>query len=185
MLGKEGKRVPQVTFRIFEETLRQDVSTTDLFANKTVIVFAVPGAFTCPSSPIQVLGYNEYAKVFQANGIDEIVCVSVNDPFALAHWAKEEGADHIRFMPDVNGAFTREMGMLVNLSDKGMGQRSRRYSMLVKDGIIEKMFVETKALGVMPEVSNAETMLNYINPTVEKPEKAATLMRMWRAVLAA
>ena len=181
----EGQRVPQVTFRIYVEVGWCDLSTKDLFEHKTLVVFAVPGAFTRPFSTIQLLGYNEYAKVFRANGVDEILCISVNYPFSLAAWAQEEGADQVRFIPDVNGDFTREMGMMVDLSDKGMGYRSWRYSMLVKDGVIEKMFVERDGFEAMPVVSNAETMLNYINPRVEKPEQTAVLMQMWRTVLSA
>ncbi|MEA5464882.1 redoxin family protein [Leptothoe sp. PORK10 BA2] len=132
-----------------------------------------------------MLGYNDCAEVFRANGVDEILCISVNDPFSLATWAQAEGADQVRFIPDVKGDFTRQMGMLVNLADKGMGQRSWRYSMLVKDGMIEKMFVEPDGFETMPVVSNAETMLNYINPEAEKPEQTAVVMQMWRAILSA
>lgn len=185
LFNHEGQRVPQVTFQMFTEVGWYDLSTADLFENKTVVVFTVPGAFTCPYSPIQLLGYNEYAEVFRANGVDEILCISVNDPFSLANWAQAEGADQVRFIPDVKGDFTREMGMMVNLSEKGMGQRSWRYSMLVKDGVIEKMFVERDGFEAMPVVSNAETMLNYINPEAKQPEQMAVLMQMWRTMLAA
>ncbi|MEO1209090.1 MAG: redoxin family protein [Cyanobacteria bacterium J06638_20] len=183
LCNHEGQRVPQVTFRMFTVGGWYDLSTADLFDHKTVVVFAVPGAFTCPYSPIQLLGYNEYASVFRANGVDEILCISVNDPFSLAAWAQEEGADQVRFIPDVNGHFTREMGMMVNLSDKGMGQRSCRYSMLVKDGVIKKMFIEQEDVEAMPMVSDAETMLNYINPNAEKPKQTAVLMQMWQTML--
>ena len=183
VLSREGQWVPQVTFRMFAEVGWYELSTADLFRDKTVVVFAVPGAFTCPYSPIQLLGYNEYARVLRANGVDEILCVSVNDPFSLAAWAQEEGADQVRFIPDVNGDFTQAMEMMVDLSNKGMGYRSRRYSMLVKDGAIEKMFVEPDGLETMPRVSNAETMLNYINPEAEKPRQTAVLMHMWQTML--
>jgi peroxiredoxin len=185
LFNHEGQHVPQVTFRMLAEVGWYDLSTADLFEHKTVVVFAVPGAFTCPYSPIQLLGYNEYAEVFRANGVDEILCISVNDPFSLANWAQEEGADQVRFIPDVKGDFTREMGMMVNLSDQGMGHRSWRYSMLVKDGVIEKMFIERDGFETMPMVSNAETMLNYINPEAKKPEQMAVLMQMWRTMLSA
>ncbi|MBD2256376.1 redoxin family protein [Pseudanabaena sp. FACHB-2040] len=183
LFNHEGQRVPQVTFRMFAEVGWYDLSTADLFNYKAVVVFAVPGAFTCPHSPIQLLTYNEYAKVFRANGIDEIHCISVNDPFSLAAWAQAEGADQVRFIPDVNGDFTRGMGMMVNLSDKGMGYRSWRYSMLVKDGVVEKMFVERDGFEAMPVFSNAETMLNYINSEAKQPEQTAVLMQMWRTML--
>ncbi len=182
---REGQRIPQVTFRMFAEAGWYDLSTADLFDHKTIVAFAVPGAFTCPYSPVQLLGYNEYAQVFRANKVDDILCISVNDPFSLAHWAQEEGADQVHFIPDVNGDFTCAMGMVVNLSDKGMGLRSRRYSMLVKDGIIEKIFVERDGFEAMPLVSNAETMLNYINPAAVKPKQTAVLMQMWRTMLSA
>jgi glutathione-dependent peroxiredoxin len=183
--NREGQPVPQVTFRLFSKTDWYDLSTVDLFEDKTVVVFAVPGAFTCPHSPIQLLAYNEYAEVFRANGVDEILCVSVNDPFSLASWAQDEGADQVRFIPDVMGAFTHAMGMLVNLSDKGMGYRSRRYSMLAKDGVIKKMFVEPEGFDAMPVVSNAETMLSYINPKARQLKQTAVQMQMWRAMLSA
>ena len=183
--NREGDRVPQVTFRIPEEGGWHDLTTADLFAHKTVVVFAVPGAFTCPYSPIQLLEYNEYAATLRAHGVDDIVCIAINDPFSLAAWAQEEGADQVRFIPDVKGDFTRAMGMIVNLADKGMGRRSRRYSMLVNDGVIVKIFVEPESLEAMPVVSNAETMLNYINPAAEKPEQMSVLMQMWRSLLSA
>ncbi|NER82835.1 MAG: redoxin family protein [Leptolyngbya sp. SIO1D8] len=183
VFNHKGQRVPQVTFWMFTEGEWYELSTADLFDHKTVVAFAVPGAFTCPYSPIQLLGYNKHAKVFRKNGVDEILCISVNDPFSLATWAQEEAADQIRFIPDVNGDFTRAMGMLLDLSDKGMGYRSWRYSMLVRDGVIEKMFVEQDGFEAMPMVSNAETMLNYINPEAEKPEQTAVLMQIWRTML--
>ncbi|MEA5449656.1 redoxin family protein [Leptolyngbya sp. CCNP1308] len=180
-----GQYIPDITFRLFSKAGWYDLSTADLFEDRTVVVFAVPGAFTCPHSPIQLLAYNEYAETFRSNGVDEILCISVNDPFLLATWAHDEGADQVRFIPDVAGDFTRAMGMLVNLSDKGMGYRSRRYSMLVKDGVIEKMFVEPDGFEAMPVVSNAETMLSYINPEARQPEQTSVQMQMWRAMLSA
>jgi glutathione-dependent peroxiredoxin len=171
LFNREGQRVPPINFlmfvRMFAEVGWYNLSTADLFEQKNVVVFAVSGAFF-PHSSMQLLGYNESAEVFRANGVDEILCISVNDPFSLAQWAQEAGADRVRCIPDVNGDFTREMGMMVNLCDRGMGQRSWRYSMLVKDGVIEKMFVERDGFETMPVVSNAETMLNYINPSIQR-----------------
>jgi peroxiredoxin len=179
----EGQYVPQITFRIPEKTGWYGLSTAKLFGCKTVVVFAVPGAFTCPYSPIQLLGYNEYAPIFRDNGVNDILCISVNDPFSLAAWAQAEGADQVSFLPDVKGDFTRAMGMMIDLSDKGMGYRSRRYSMLVKDGVIEKIFIEPAGFETMPVVSNAGTMLNYINPKAEKPKPTTVLMQMWQTLL--
>jgi glutathione-dependent peroxiredoxin len=178
LFNHEGQHVPEVTFwlfvRIFAEVGWYSLSTTDLFEHKTVVVFTLSGAFF-PYSSMQLSGYNDYAEVFRANGVDEILCISVNNPFVLANWAQAEGADRVRFIPDVNGSFTSEMGMMVNLSDRGMGQRSWRYSMLVKDKVIEKMFVERDGFEVMPVVANAETMLNYINTSSQRPRNPSRL----------
>jgi glutathione-dependent peroxiredoxin len=165
LFNHEGQRIPQLTFRMFAAMGYHNLSTADLFEHKTVVVFTVSGAFF-PYSHLQLLGYNESAEMFRANGVDEILCISVNDPFSLAQWAQAEGADRVHFIPDVNGDFTREMGMMVNLCDRGMGQRSWRYSMLVKDQIIKKMFIERDGFETIPVVSNAETMLNYINSSM-------------------
>jgi glutathione-dependent peroxiredoxin len=170
----EGQSVPAVTFRMFIRILGEvgwyNLSTAELFADKTVVVFTVPGAFIYPDAPLQLLAYNNAAEIFRSHGVDEILCIAVNDPFSLANWAQTEGIDRIRCIPDVNGDFTRAMGMLVNLCDRGMGQRSWRYSMLVKNGVIEKMFIERDGFEVMPVVANAETMLNYINTSNPRPQ---------------
>lgn len=184
LFNKEGHYVPDVTFPMFGKAGLYKISTAELFDCKTVVAFSVSGAFTNPYSPVQLLGYNEYAKLFKENGVDEIVCISVNDPFSLAAWAKAEGADQLRFIPDVTGEFTQRLGMLVNMRDKGMGDRSWRYSMLVKNGLIEKMFVERDGFETSLLVANAETMLNYLNPLAQKPPQTAVLMQMWQAVLA-
>lgn len=169
LFTQEGRRVPQVTFRMFgqllSEVLWYDISTADLFEHKTVVVFTVPGAFF-PHVHLQLWGYNDHAEAFRASGVDEILCVSVNDPFSLARWAATEGATRVGFIPDVNADFTRAMGMLVNLWDRGMGQRSWRYSMLVRDATIEKMFIERDGFEIKPVVANAETMLNYIHTSM-------------------
>ena len=183
--NREGEQVPHAVFKLSATIPAQSVTAKDIFSKKKVVVFAVPGAFTYPYSTIHVLGYNSYEEVFRANGIDDIICISVNDPFVLARWAKQMGVSRIRFIPDVSGKFTQGMGMLMSLADKGMGQRSWRYSMLVEDGIIQKMFVERNGLEAWPEVSDAETMLHYVNPNVVKPKKALALMQMWKAMLSA
>ncbi len=117
------------------------------------------------------------------NRVDEILCISVNDPFSLIAWAQGEGVDQVRFIPDVNGDFTRAMGMALNLFDKGMGYRSWRYSMLVKSGVIEKTFIEREDIEAMPVVSNAETTLNYINPETSTPKQTSVLMHIWQTML--
>lgn len=168
--NREGQRVPQATFRTRQNNQWVDVTTDDLFAGKTVIVFSLPGAFTPTCSSTHLPGYNELAKVFKENGVDDIVCISVNDAFVMNEWAKTQEADNITLIPDGNGEFTEGMGMLVDKTDLGFGKRSWRYSMLVKDGVIEKMFIEPNVPGDPFEVSDAQTMLNYINPQAAKPK---------------
>jgi glutaredoxin-like protein len=167
--NREGERVPNVTFHIRQNNEWVDVTTDDLFAGKTVIVFALPGAFTPTCSSVHLPGYNELAPVFKKNGVDEIICLSVNDTFVMNEWAKDQEAENVTLIPDGNGEFSEGMGMLVEKSDLGFGKRSWRYSMLVKDGVIEKMFIEPEVPGDPFEVSDAETMLKYINANAKKP----------------
>jgi glutaredoxin-like protein len=170
LINREGQRVPTVTFRTRQNGQWVDVTTDDLFTGKTVVVFALPGAFTPTCSSTHVPGYNDLAKTFKENGVDDIVCISVNDPFVMDEWAKDQQANNIHMIPDGNGEFTQGMGMLVDKSDLGFGKRSWRYSMLVKDGVIDKMFIEPEEPGDPFKVSDAETMLNYINPAAIKPK---------------
>ncbi len=145
--NRAGQRVPQVTFRTREGNEWQDVTTDDLFQGKTVVVFALPGAFTPTCSSTHLPRYNELAPVLKANGVDDIVCLSVNDGFVMNAWAGDQAAGNIRFIPDGNGEFTDKMGMLVDKQDLGFGPRSWRYSMLVKDGVIDRMFIEPEKPG--------------------------------------
>lgn len=174
---QEGKRVPNVTFRTRVDGDWRNVTTDEIFKGKNVVVFSLPGAFTPTCSSTHVPGYNELAPVFRANGIDSIVCISVNDAFVMNEWAANQGADEIVFLPDGNGDFTAGMGQLVDKADLGFGKRSWRYSMLVRDGVVEKMFVEPEKPGDPFEVSDAATMLAYINPKAKKPDQVAILTR--------
>jgi len=166
--NREGQRIPNVTFPVRRQNEWVNISTDELFKGKTVIVFALPGAFTPTCSTTHLPGYNELAPVFRENGVDEIICLSVNDTFVMNEWAKDQECDNITLIPDGNGAFSEGMGMLVDKSDLGFGKRSWRYSMLVKDGVIAKMFIEPEVPGDPFEVSDAETMLKYINPEAKK-----------------
>ncbi len=177
MQNQEGKKVPQVTFRTRVNNEWTSISTDDIFRGKTVVVFSLPGAFTPTCSSTHLPRFNELAPAFRANGVDAIVCVSVNDPFVMNEWAKDQDADQVMLLPDGNGEFTEKMGMLVDKADLGFGKRSWRYSMLVKDGVVEKMFVEPQKPGDPFEVSDADTMLAYINPQAKKPDQVAILTR--------
>jgi glutaredoxin-like protein len=175
--SQEGKRVPNVTFRTRTGGEWRNVTTDEIFKGRNVVVFSLPGAFTPTCSSTHVPGYNDLAPAFRANGIDRIVCISVNDAFVMNEWAADQGADAITFLPDGNGEFTAGMGQLVDKDDLGFGKRSWRYSMLVRDGVVEKMFVEPNKPGDPFEVSDAATMLAYINPKARKPDQVAILTR--------
>lgn len=175
--NREGKRVPQVTFKTRQDDQWKDVTSDDIFKGKTVLVFSLPGAFTPTCSSSHVPRFNQLAESFYASGVDSIVCMSVNDTFVMNEWKKNQNASNIVFIPDGNGEFTAGMDMLVNKDDLGFGKRSWRYSMLVKDGIIEKMFIEPEVPGDPFEVSDADTMLAYINPGADKPADVALFTR--------
>lgn len=166
---KEGSRVPRVTFRTRANNEWVDVASDDIFRGKTVVVFSLPGAFTPTCSSTHLPRYNELAPVFKANGVDDIVCISVNDAFVMDAWAQDQAAQNLRLIPDGNGEFTEGMGMLVDKKNLGFGNRSWRYSMLVKDGVVEKLFIEPDKPGDPFEVSDADTMLNYLNPNAQVP----------------
>lgn len=174
---KEGQRVPAVTFRTRKDHQWQDLSSDQIFKGRSVVVFSLPGAFTPTCSSAHVPRYNELARVFRQHGVDEIVCISVNDAFVMDEWQRDQGAFNIRFLPDGTGEFTRGMGMLVNKDDLGFGMRSWRYSMLVKDGVVQKMFVEPQKDGDPFEVSDADTMLDYLAPNAERPLDITLLTR--------
>ena len=167
--NREGQQIPQATFRTRRQHEWVDVSSDEIFKNKTVIVFALPGAFTPTCSSTHVPRYNQLSPTFKQHGVDEVVCISVNDAFVMNEWQREQQADNITFMPDGNGDFSRGMGMLVAKSDLGFGERSWRYSMLVRDGVIEKQFIEPNVPGDPFEVSDADTMLAYVAPQADKP----------------
>lgn len=177
MENREGQKVPSVTFRTRRNHEWVDVSSDDVFKNKTVIVFSLPGAFTPTCSSTHVPRYNQLAPTFKQHGVDEVICVSVNDAFVMNEWKAEQHADNVRFIPDGNGDFSEGMGMLVDKADLGFGKRSWRYSMLVKDGVIEKMFIEPDVPGDPFEVSDADTMLDYIAPKAQKPADVTIFTR--------
>ena len=175
--NKEGQNVPETVFHARIGNDWQDITTQSLFAGKTVIVFALPGAFTPTCSSTHLPRYNELAPVFKENGVDDIVCLSVNDGFVMQAWQGDQNAENITFIPDGNGDFSEGMGMLVDKGEIGFGKRSWRYSMLVKDGVIEKMFIEPEEPGDPFKVSDADTMLNYINPNASQPQRVTVFTK--------
>ncbi len=145
--NREGQNIPQVTFRTRRDHDWADVTSDEIFKGKTVVVFSLPGAFTPTCSSTHVPRYNQLVPAFKRHGVDEVVCISVNDAFVMNEWRNEQKAFNVTFMPDGNGDFSRGMGMLVPKNDLGFGDRSWRYSMLVKDGVVEKMFIEPNVPG--------------------------------------
>ncbi|HWM28879.1 MAG TPA: glutathione peroxidase [Woeseiaceae bacterium] len=167
--NREGQRVPTATFRTRREHEWISLTSDDVFAGKTVVVFSLPGAFTPTCSSSHVPRFNKLAPLFRKSGVDDIVCISVNDAFVMNEWKENQHADNVTFLPDGNGEFTEAMGLLVGKQDLGFGKRSWRYSMLVRDGVIEKMFVEPQEPGDPYEVSDADTMLRYVAPDAAAP----------------
>ena len=165
LANHEGKKIPSVVFHTRVGDAWKDVSTDELFNGKTVVVFSLPGAFTPTCSSTHLPRYNELSAEFKQNGVDDILCVSVNDTFVMNAWKADQEAENITVIPDGNGEFTQGMGMLVSKNGLGFGDRSWRYSMLVKNGVVEKMFIEPEKDGDPFEVSDADTMLKHINPS--------------------
>ncbi|MDB5265569.1 MAG: peroxiredoxin [Parcubacteria group bacterium] len=172
---KEKEHIPEAIFktRVRDESVGgenpyrwQDVSSAEIFDGKNVVVFGLPGAFTPTCSTTHAPGYEAKYDEFKAAGIDAIYCLSVNDAFVMKQWADKLGLKHVQVLPDGNGEFTEKMGMLVKKENLGFGNRSWRYSMLVKDGVIQKLFIEPGLSDDYPEdpfeVSDAETMLAYV-----------------------
>lgn len=144
----------------------KDLSSAEIFNGKKVVVFSLPGAFTPTCSTSHLPRYEELYEAFKAQGVDAIVCVSVNDAFVMYQWGLSQNAKNVFLLPDGNGEFTRKMGMLVNKENLGFGMRSWRYSMLVDNAEIVKVFSEDGFSDNCPtdpfEVSDADTMLTYL-----------------------
>ena len=142
-------------------------TTDDLFADKKVVLFSLPGAFTPTCSGEQLPSYDEHYGKFKELGMDEVYCISVNDAFVMSAWARDLKINYVKMIPDGDGSFTRSLGMLVNKPAQGFGLRSWRYSAFIDDGNIKEMFVE-KGLNNLSldddpyEVSDPETMLRYL-----------------------
>lgn len=173
----EGQTVPQVIFPTRIDSDWVNLTTDEIFKDKTVVLFSLPGAYTPTCSSTHLPRYNQMASTFKKLGVDDIICLSVNDSFVMNQWKQEQQADNIQFLADGNGDFTRGMGMLVPKNDLGFGDRSWRYSMLVKNGVIEKMFIEPDLPGDPFEVSDADTMLNFMAPDVEPPKSITVFTR--------
>ena len=168
-------KVPEVVFktRVRDESIAgdnpfrwQDVTTDDIFKGKKVVVFALPGAYTPTCSSTHLPGFDKKYQALLEQGVDEVYCLSVNDAFTMFQWSKHLGVAKVKMLPDGNGDFSRMMGMLVKKENLGFGMRSWRYSMLVEDNRIIKLFSEPGQMDNCPDdpfgVSDVDTMLEYL-----------------------
>ena len=143
MTIKVGDKLPSATFSAGTPEGPRPMSTDDIFAGKKVALFAVPGAFTPTCSAKHLPGFKEHVADFKAKGVDAIACVSVNDAFVMKAWGESQSVgDDILMLGDGNGDFTKAIGLEMDGSKFGMGQRSQRYSMIVEDGVVKELNVE-------------------------------------------
>jgi glutaredoxin/glutathione-dependent peroxiredoxin len=154
-----GDRIPDVQLTIATPDGPQQTSSSDYFAGKRVALFAVPGAFTPTCSARHLPSYVEKAADLKGKGVDEIACISVNDPFVMSAWGERDGSQDITMIADGNGQFAEAVGLSMDGSKFGMGKRSQRYSMLVKDGVVEQLNVEAPG---EYKASSAETLLEQL-----------------------
>ena len=157
MTIKVGDTLPEAVFMTATAEGPAPISSDDIFKGKTVALFAVPGAFTPTCSAKHLPGFKDHAADFRAKGVDTIACVSVNDVFVMKAWGADQGVgEDVLMLADGNGAFTKALGLEMDGSKFGMGLRSQRYSMVVKDGVVETLNVEA---GGEFKVSAADYML--------------------------
>lgn len=156
MTIKAGDKIPSSTLKTMGEKGPTDISTEDIFAGKKVLLFAVPGAFTPGCSITHLPGYVVNADKIKAQGVDSIICMSVNDAFVMDAWGKAQNAEELLMLADGNGDFTAALGLELDGRGFGLGTRSQRFAMIVEDGTVSHLNVEPGA-GV--DVSSAETMM--------------------------
>lgn len=157
---KVGDRLPDVQFNVPTPEGMKQMRTAEIFGGKTVALFAVPGAFTPTCSARHLPSFRDKAAELKAKGVDAIACTAVNDHFVMGAWAKDQNvADSITMLADGSGEFARAIGLDADFSKFGMGPRSKRYSMLVKDGVVEKLNVEEAG---EYKVSSADYLLGQL-----------------------
>jgi peroxiredoxin len=154
-----GDRLPDVPLAIATADGPQPTTSSDYFKGKTVALFAVPGAFTPTCSARHLPSFVDKAQELKDRGIDEIACISVNDPFVMGAWGQRDGSEDITMIADGNGDFAEATGLTMDGSKYGMGQRSQRYSMIVRDGVVEQLNIEAPG---EYRASSAEYMLDQL-----------------------
>ena len=159
MTIKVGDKLPQTGFKIMGKQGPENISSADVFAGKKVVLFAVPGAFTPGCTVTHLPGYVVNADKIKAKGVDTIACVAVNDAFVMDAWGKSQNAEELLMLADGNGEFTKAIDLEMDASGYGMGSRSRRYAMIVEDGVVKHLAVEP-AGGI--DESSAEKILSHL-----------------------
>jgi len=160
MATKVGDKVPSGTFKVMSADGPKDVTTDELFKGKTVALFSVPGAFTPTCSAKHLPGFVQKADALKAKGVDTIACTAANDVFVMNAWGKDQNCgDKVTMLADGSADFAKALGLELDLTGRGMGMRAQRYSMVVKDGVIEKLNVEEPG---QFEVSSADHMLSQL-----------------------
>lgn len=155
-----GEKIPSSTLMEMRDGAPRAVKTEELFSGRKAILFAVPGAFTPTCSAKHLPGFIEHASALHAKGIEYIACISVNDAFVMGAWGNAQGAgDKVAMLADGNSDFTKAIGLEADATKYGMGTRSRRYAMLLDDGVVKELFVEEPGAF---EVSSAEHMLRIL-----------------------
>jgi len=156
-----GERIPEATFHVMTAEGPSEMSSDEVFKGKKVVLFAVPGAFTPTCHMTHLPGFIEQADQFKAKGVDTVACTAVNDPFVLDNWANTTGAQgKILFLSDGNANFARAIGADFDASAVGLGTRSKRYAMLVDDGVVKAIHVEDMPTEVT--ASSAESLLQEV-----------------------
>jgi peroxiredoxin len=154
-----GDRLPDVPLTVATPDGPEQTTSTDFFAGRRVALFAVPGAYTPTCSARHLPSYVEKASELKGKGVDDIACISVNDPFVMSAWNKSDGSEDITMLADGNGAFADAVGLSMDASKFGMGKRSQRYSMVVNNGVVEQLNVEAPG---EYRASSAETLLEQL-----------------------
>ncbi|MCW8835050.1 MAG: peroxiredoxin [Rhodospirillales bacterium] len=160
MTIKQGDKIPAVTVKALGENGLDEIDTGALFAGKKVALFSVPGAYTPTCSAKHLPSFVQNVAALKAKGIDEIICTSVNDPFVMKAWGKDQGVEgKVTMLPDGNADFVKALGLNFDGGGFGMGTRGQRFSMVVNNGVVEKLYIEEPGAY---QVSSAEHMLDNL-----------------------
>ena len=172
-----GRSIDDLPIRLYRDRRWLETTTHALLRGRTVVLFGLPGAFTPTCSSQHLPRYEELEPTLRDAGVDEVVCISVNDSFVMQAWGESQRIERVSLLADGNAELTDALGMAVDKRELGFGRRSWRYSMLVRDSVIEHAFVEPQESGDPFHVSDADTMLNYLNANARVPDQVLIVTR--------